>query len=141
MNTNRLLVAIVGVWIVRVALNASFYTFVFGPRFEEIREAHPGVFRDVIPGYIGTDLIFAVAFAVLFAQAGAALGGGVKAGVKLGLLVAVLSPVIARLYEFFGVTYLPFGLVVFDWVYQVIAHAIEGAVAGVAYKPRAASAT
>jgi hypothetical protein len=57
--------------------------------------------------------------------------------VKLGVAIAILSPVIGRLYEYFGATYLTFGLITFDWIYQVIAHAIQGALAGVIYKPEA----
>jgi hypothetical protein len=88
----------------------------------------------VIPAYIVTDLIFALAFTFLFVKAGAALGGGVKAGVILGLMVAVLSPIIYGLYEYFGVTYLHAGLEVAVVIFQLIAHAVEGAVAGLIYK-------
>jgi len=57
--------------------------------------------------------------------------------VKLGVAIAILSPVTGRLYEYFGAAYLTFGLITFDWIYQVIAHAIQGALAGVIYKPEA----
>jgi len=56
------------------------------------------------------------------------------AGVKLGLLVAVLSPVIGGLYQYFSVTYMWIGLTMAESVFQIIAHAIEGAVAGAIYK-------
>ena len=56
------------------------------------------------------------------------------AGVKLGLLVAVLSPIIGSLYRYFSVTYVSVGLMVAEFVFQVIAHAIVGAVAGAMYK-------
>ena len=60
------------------------------------------------------------------------------AGVKLGLLVAVLSPVIGSLYQYFSVTYMPIGLAAAESVFQLIAHAIEGGVAGAIYKTQAA---
>ncbi len=134
MNTGRFFGAAVGVWIVRVALNWTFYTQVVGNQYKQITDAHPGMFREVIPAYIVTDLIFALAFACLFVKVGAALGGGAKAGVKLGLLVAVLSPVIGSLYQYYSFTFLPAGLVATDVIFQVIAHAIEGAIAGLIYK-------
>src|SRR5229473_3022167 len=63
------------------------------------------------------------------------------AGVKLGLLVAVLSPVIGGLYQYFGVTYMSVGLMAAESVFQIIAHAIEGAVAGAMYKAEVAPKT
>jgi hypothetical protein len=86
-------------------------------------------------------LIFAVTFTYLFVKVGAALGGGRMAGVKLGLLVAVLSPVIGSLYQYFGVTYMSVGLMAAESVFQMIAHAIEGAVAGAMYKAEVAPKT
>ena len=62
--------------------------------------------------------------------------GGVKAGVILGLIVAVLSPVIGSLDEYYGVTYLPATLEVAGAVFQLIAHAVEGAVASLIYGSR-----
>jgi len=88
-----------------------------------------------------TDLIFALAFTYLFVKVGAALGGGRMAGVKLGLLVAVLSPVIGSFYQYFSVTYMSAGLMAAESVFQIIAHAIEGAVAGVMYKAEVAPKT
>ena len=106
MNRGRFVAAVVAVWIVRVALNWTFYTRVIGQQSQQIAAAHPGVFRQVVPGFILTDLIFALAFTYLFVKVGAALGRGWMAGVKLGLLVAVLSPVIGSLYQYFSVTFL-----------------------------------
>ena len=57
---------------------------------------------------------------------------------KLGLLVTVLSPVIGTLYRYFSVTYMPVGLTYGEAIFQVIAHAIEGAVAGAMYKAEVA---
>ena len=134
MNVARFLASATAVWLVRVALNWTFYTRVIGQQSQQIAAAHPGLFREVVPGFILTDLIFAVAFTYLFVRVGAALGGGRMAGVKLGLLVAVLSPVIGGLYQYFSVTYVSVGLTMAQSVFQIIAHAIEGAVAGAIYK-------
>ena len=134
MNRGRFIVAVIAVWIVRVVLNATFYTKVVDQQSQQIAAAHPGMFRQVVPAYILTDLLFALAFTFLFVKVGAALGGGRMAGVKLGLLVAVLSPVIGSLYQYFSVTYMVLGLTLAEAVFQIIAHAIEGAVAGVMYK-------
>ncbi len=134
MNVGRFLVAVVGTWIVRVALNATFYTQVVGEQFESISSAHPGMFREVVPAYIAIDLLVAVLFVYLFAKAGAAFGGGVKGGVTLGLLVALLSPVVGNLYQFYSSTFLPAGLVGTETVFQLFAHAVQGAVVGWLYK-------
>jgi hypothetical protein len=134
MNLTRFLACTTAVWLVRVALNSTFYTRVIGQQSQQIAAAHPGLFREVVPGLILTDLIFALVFTYLFVKVGAALGGGRMAGVKLGLLVAVLSPVIGGLYQYFSVTYMSVGLTMAESVFQLIAHAIEGAVAGSIYK-------
>jgi len=136
MNISRFVGAVVGVWIVRVALNWSFYAKVMGRQYAQISSAHPGMLRTVIPAYIVTDLIFALAFAFLFAKVGAALGGGVKGGVILGVIIAILSPVIGTLYEYYDVTYLPGSVEVASAIFQVIAHTVEGAVAGLIYGGR-----
>lgn len=138
MNPGRFIASVVAVWIVRVALNWTFYTRVIGQQSQQIAAAHPGVFRQVVPGFILTDLVFALAFTYLFVKVGAALGGGRMAGVKLGLLVAVLSPVLGGLYRYFSVRYMPVGLAAAEAVFQVIAHAIEGAVAGALYRAEGA---
>jgi hypothetical protein len=134
MNTARFVGAALAIWIVRVALNWTFYTRVVGRQMEQISAAHPDMFRIVIPAYIVTDLLFAVVFALLFVRVGAALGGGLKAGVALGIFVAILSPVVANLYEYFSVRYLPVGLMATVSVFQAIAHTVEGGVAGLIYK-------
>ena len=136
MNTGRFIGASAGVWIVRVALNWTFYAKIVGRQYANISSAHPGMFRTVIPAYIVADLIFALAFAFLFVKVGTALGGGVLAGVKLGLIVVVFSAVIGALYDYYGVTYMPGALELTSVIFQVIAHAVEGAVAGFVYKTR-----
>ena len=92
------------------------------------------MFRTVIPAYIVTDLIFALVFAFLFVKVGSALGVGIQAGVALSMFIAILSPVIGNIYHYFGVTYVPAGLVVAESIFQVVAHAIEGAAAGAIYR-------
>lgn len=134
MNAGRFIGTALGVWVVRVILNWTFYTQVVGGQYEQIANAHPDIFREVIPAYVVTDLIFAVVFAFLFVKVGAALGGGVKGGVLLGVMVAILSPIIGTLYMYYSVTYLPAGLAITDSIFQVVAHAVEGAVAGLIYK-------
>jgi hypothetical protein len=138
MNTGRFIASAVAVWILRVALNWTFYTKVIGARAEQISAAHPGIFRQVVPAYILTDVLFALAFTYLFVKVGTAFGGGALAGMKLGLLVAILSPVIGNLYQYFSVTYMPIGLATAESVFQVIAHAIEGGMAGAIYKTQPA---
>jgi hypothetical protein len=134
MNVGRFAGTVIGVWIVRTVLNAIFYTQIVGRQWHDIASAHPGMFRQVIPAYIVTDLIFAAIFSLLFVKVGTALGEKVKAGVVLGLFVALLSPVIGNLYQYYTVTYVPVGLAVTDSIYHLIAHAIQGAVAGLIYK-------
>ena len=139
MNTRRFIGAVAGVWIVRVALNWTFYAMIVGRQYANISSAHPGMFRTVIPAYIVADLIFALAFAFLFVKVGAALGGGMLAGIKLGLIVVVFSAVIGALYDYYGVTYMPGALELTTVIFQVIAHAAEGAVAGAIYTRMLAS--
>ena len=136
MNIGRFVGAVVGVWIVRVLLNWIFYAKIVGRQYANISSAHPGMLRMVIPAYVVTDLIFALAFVFLFVRVSAALGGGVKAGVILGLIVAVLSPVLGSLYEYYGVTYMPATLEVAGAIFQLVAHAVEGAVASLIYGSR-----
>lgn len=138
MNIGRFAATALAVWIVRTALNWAFYTRVMGAQAQQISAAHPDMFRQVVPAYILSDLLFAIAFTYLFVKVGAALGGGHWAGVKLGLLVAVLSPVMSSLYQYFSVTYLPLGFMVRESVFQVIAHVVQGALAATLYKVQAA---
>ncbi len=134
MNVGRFVGAAIGVWVVRVALNWTYYTQVVGEQYEQMTAAHPDMFREVIPAYIAADLLFAVVFAYLFVKVGGALGGGLKGGVTLGVIVAVLSPVVYGVYHYYSFTYLPAGFVVGEAVFQLIAHAAQGAAAGQIYK-------
>ena len=135
MNTGSYIGAAIATGVVRNILNFIFYGVLLAGWYESLMEAHPGVFRDVIPGYIAADLIFGFAFVYLFVKVGASLGGGVKGGMCLGILIAILSPVLGMLYMFSGVTYLTVGIVAADMAYQIVAHIVAGAVAGKVYKP------
>ena len=59
-----------------------------GQHSQQIAAAHPGVFRQVVPGFILTDLIFAVAFTYLFIKVGAALGGGCELVAACDIVIA-----------------------------------------------------
>jgi len=134
MNTRRFVGAAAAVFVVRAILNTGFYGFAMKGQFDAMMAASPGVFRQVPVAYIVLDLLTAILFTYLFVKAGAAFGGGVKGGVVLGLLFAILCPIIGSLYWFFSVTVYPTNMVVEESVYQLVAHAIQGAVAGAIYK-------
>ena len=135
MNTGSYIGASIATGLVRTILNAGFYGFLLAGMFENLSTTHPGVFREVIPGYIAADFIFGFVFVYLFAKVGSSLGGGVKGGICLGILIAILSPVLGIVYQFFGVTFLTVGMVATDMAYQIFAHIVAGAVAGKMYKP------
>lgn len=134
MNAGRFVGASIAVFIVRTLMNFAFYGFALRGRHEEMAAAHPGMFREVIPAFIVLDLITAFILTYLIVKAGSAFGGGIKGGVTLGILVAILSPIISGLYYFFSVTFTPPDLVGIDSVYQLVAHAIQGAIAAAIYK-------
>lgn len=134
MNVGRLMGAGVAVFVVRFLLNFLFYGTLMSARYQEISDAHPGMMREVIPAYAVLDLVTAFLIVWLFAKAGSAFGGGVKGGATVGVLVAVLGPVIGGLYYFFSVTYYPSDLAAIEAVYALVAHAVQGAVAGAVYK-------
>ena len=133
MNAGRWVLASVVVFVVRTLMNMAVYGYAFQGRFEEMKSAHPGIFREVIPAYITLDLIIAFLLTYMVAKAASAFGAGVKGGVALGLLVALLGPVFGGLYNYFSVTYIPSDFYAIDSVYQLVAHAIQGAVAAALY--------
>ena len=49
MNAGRFLASAAAVWLVRVALNWTFYTRVIGQQSQQIAAAHPGIFREACP--------------------------------------------------------------------------------------------
>jgi hypothetical protein len=134
MNTGRLVGAALAVAVVRVLLNFLFYGLWMKQQADALGAAHPGIFREVIPGFIAADVVFAFVFVFLFAKCGGALGGGVKAGVVLGILVAILSPLLANAYIYFSFTIFSAGWLTTDSVYQLVSHVISGALAGAVYK-------
>jgi hypothetical protein len=134
MNAGRYVGAALGVGVVRVLLNYLFYGVLTHDQLEQMSAAHPGVFREVVPGFIATDLVFAFVAAYLFVKVGGALGGGVKAGVVLGIFAALLGPVVGNFYIHFSVTYFPLDAAIKDGVFQLLSYAIQGAVAGAVYK-------
>ena len=52
----------------------------------------------------------------------------------LGILLALLGPVLGGLYNFFSLTYYPSDLFTIEAVYQLVAYAIQGAIAAAIYK-------
>ena len=56
----------------------------------------------MIPAYIATGHLFALAFTYLFVKVAGALGEGLKGGVILGVIVAVLRAVVYNLYEWYS---------------------------------------
>ena len=134
MIVSRLVLAILAVWVVRTGMNALFYGYVMADHFTALQQAHPGVFREVIPGLVGTDLVWAAIFCFFFAKVGRSLGTGIGAGVTLGIFVALLGQALGNLYYFFTTTYMTAGDVVIDGIYAVVAYAIQGAVAALVYK-------
>ena len=132
MNTGRFVGAGVAVFIVRFLLNFLFYGVLIHPQYQAIADAHPGMFREVIPAYAVLDLIAAFLIVYFFIKCG--FGGGVKGGVTLGILLGLFGPVLATLYYFFSTTYYPTSLMGTEIVYALVAHAIQGAVAALVYK-------
>jgi len=136
MDTGRLMLTILAVFFVRTTLNFVFYGQILADHMKQMQQKYPGMFREVIPGFIGLDFVWAVVFCVLFAMVGMALGGGVGGGVKLGMFVAFLGQVMGNFYMFFGSTFLPIGDAIIDSVYALVSYSIQGAVAGLVYKHR-----
>jgi hypothetical protein len=134
MNMGRFLGAGIAVFVARFLMNFGFYGYFMRGRFEELASAHPGIFREVIPAYAAFDLVAALLIVYLFVKAGAAFGGGVKGGATLGVVLALLGPVLGSLYWYFSVTFYPSDLVAMETVFQIVAYAVQGAVAGAVYK-------
>jgi hypothetical protein len=134
MNAGRFVGASVAVFVVRTLLNYLFYGYLMHPRYEEMSTAHPGLFREVVPAFITLDLIAALLITWLVVKAGAAFGGGIKGGVILGILIALLGPVLYNLYFYFSTTFYAQDLLAIETVYQIVVHAIQGAIAAAIYK-------
>ncbi len=134
MVVSRLLLAILAVFVVRTGLNSVFYGLLMADHMRTLQQTHPGVFREVIPGFIGTDLIWAAVFCFLFAKVGRSLSTGVSGGATLGVIVALLGQVLGNFYLFFSTTYMTGMDVAMDSAYALVSHAIQGAVAALVYK-------
>lgn len=134
MNVGRYFGAVVVVWVVRVFCNYLWYGMVMTSQYEALTAEYPGVFREVIPGFIATDLLFSLIFVYLWTKAGPCFGGGIKGGVIGGLWIGILFGVVWNLYYFFGFTFMTPTNVVIDAVYTIVTIAIQGAVAAAIYK-------
>ncbi len=134
MNTKRCLLAVIVVFVVRTLLNMVFYGMLMTEAYETLQAGHEGLFREVIPAYIGADLLFAILFVCLFIKVSHCLGGGVKGGVILGVYTALLGPILFGIYYFFSVTYMSAGMAIGDSLYQLVGYCISGALAGAIYK-------
>jgi hypothetical protein len=134
MNAGRFVGASVVVFIVRTVMNTLFYGFLMQAQYAALAAAHPGLFREVIPAFIATDLVVAFLLTYLIVKAGSAFGGGMKGAVTLAILLAILGPVMFGLYYFFSVTYESVSSFAVESLYQIVAHAIQGAVAAAIYK-------
>ncbi len=130
MNWGRYAAASAAVFLVRDVMNVVFYSVINAPHYEQLAKDHPGMFRTVIPGYVATDLLFALILTYLIARAGGVFGGGMKGGAALGLLVGLLMGVVGDLYMFWGVTYIPLAAMIQDMIYQTLTLVIQGALAG-----------
>lgn len=139
MNVGRFVTAVLGVWIVRTVCNFLFYGLVMTSQYEVLAAEHPGIFREVIPGFIGTDLVFALFFVYLWTKAGAGFGGGLTGGAIYGCWIGLFFGLVWNLYYFFSFTFVSVGDIVTDAVYTVVAVTIQGAVAGALYKTAAAA--
>jgi hypothetical protein len=134
MNAGRFVGASVAVFVVRTLLNFVFYGKLMHGEYEAMDAAHPGMFREVIPAYIAIDLIVALLLVYLIVKAASCFGGGMKGAVTIAVLVAILGPIIYNLYFFFSTTFYSVNFFCIESVYQIVAHAIQGAVAAAIYK-------
>ena len=134
MNTGRYLLAAVAVWVVRTLLNAGFYGYLMQGEYERISAQYPGAFREVVPAFITLDLLVALLIVYLIVKAASCFGGGMKGAVTIAIFVAVLGPIVFSLYYYFSTTYYTVSSFAMETVYQLVAHAIQGAVAAAIYK-------
>ena len=139
MKASRLAIAALATWLVRTVLNYLWFGVIMHSTFQRMYDAHPGMFREVIPAFVIADLLFAAIFVVLLAKVGGSLGGGVRAGIMLGAFLAVLGPAIGAIYEYYSLTYIPAQLEIIDAIYMVVNGAVAGAVAGAALKGASAA--
>jgi hypothetical protein len=135
MNTGRYLIAVLAVWVVRVVCNFLFYGFAMMDSYQELADAHPGIFREVIPAYVVIDLFVALVFTFLVVKGASCFGGGVKGGLMLGVYVGLIAAVAVDAYRYYSFAIFELGGTVIDAVYQLVVFAVLGAVAAAIYKP------
>ena len=126
----RMILAVIAVFVTRDVLNVLFYGVLSAEQFKALQAAHPGIFREVVPAYVATDLIFAIIFVLFLMKVLPTFGGGLGGGVKAGIYVALLGAVLGDVYMYYGVTYMTPGMLVADMVFQLVSHTIQGAVGG-----------
>ena len=134
MNAGRFVGASVAVFVVRTVLNYLFYGYLMHGEYEAWDTAHPGMFREVIPAFITIDLIVALLLVYVIVKAASCFGGGMKGAVTIAILLAILGPIIYNLYFHFSTTFYTLNFFGIETVYQLVAHAIQGAVAAAIYK-------
>jgi len=134
MNAGRFVGASVAAFVVRAVLNAGFYGYLMHGEYERMAAAHPGMFREVVPAFLVLDLVAVLFITYLIVKAGSAFGGGIKGGVTIGVLAAILGPVLFSLYNYFSVTFYSVSFFATESVFQIVSHAIQGAVAAAIYK-------
>ena len=134
MNTGRFVGAAVAVWLVRTLSNSGFYGYLMRGEYERISERYPGAFREVVPAFITLDLLVALLLVYLIVKAASCFGGGMKGAVTIAIFVAILGPIVFSLYYYFSTTYYTLNFFALESVYQLVSHAIQGAVAAAIYK-------
>jgi hypothetical protein len=134
MNAGRYVGASVVVFIVRTVLNSGFYGFLMHGEYDTVNATHPGVFREVIPAYVATDLVAAFLITYLIVRAAAAFGGGTKGAATLAVLLALVGPVLFSVYYFWSVTFYTPRFFVIETIFQLVSYAIQGAIAAAIYK-------
>jgi hypothetical protein len=134
MNTGRFVGAAVVVWLVRTLLNAGFYGYLMHGEYDKISAQYPGAFREVVPAFIAIDLLVAFLLVYLIVKAAACFGGGVKGAVTIAIFIAILGPIVFSLYYYFSTTYYTVNFFCIESVYQLVTHAIQGAIAAAIYK-------
>ncbi|HEY7214374.1 MAG TPA: hypothetical protein VIC28_07075 [Thermoanaerobaculia bacterium] len=134
MNTGRFVGAAVAVWVVRTLLNAGFYGYLMHGEYEKLDAAHPGMFREVVPAFIAIDLLVALLLVYLIVKAASCFGGGMKGAVTIAILIAILGPIVFSMYYYFSTTYYTVNFFCIESVYQLVTHAIQGAIAAAIYK-------
>ena len=134
MNTGRFLGAAIAVWLVRTALNAGFYGYLMHGEYDKISAKYPGAFREVVPAFIAIDLLVALLLVYLIVKAAACFGGVTKGAITIAILIAILGPIVFSMYYYFSTTYYTVSFFCTESIYQLVTHAIQGAIAAAIYK-------